>query len=90
MNSVQIEAPEEVLTTSTAEISGLSLHDHGSRKLENGRWLISAYATDEAVSALESLGCRVTILMNNEELRQHQLKVFRQVEGNESFPGGEV
>jgi hypothetical protein len=90
MNSVQIEGSEEILTTSIKSIPGLSLHDHGTRKLEDDRWVISAYATDEAISALESLGCGVTILMNNEELRAHQLKVFRQVEGNEDFPGGEV
>jgi hypothetical protein len=90
MNSVQIEAPEEVLTTSTMPIPGLSLDDHGTRKLENGRWLIPAYATDEAIGALESLGCEVTILMKNEELRQYELRVFRQVEGNEDYPNGEV
>ena len=88
MNSIQIEAPEEIL--STPPIPGLSLHDHGTRKLENGRWLIPAYATDEAISTLESLGCGITILMNNEELRAHELKIFRQIEGNEDFPGGEV
>jgi hypothetical protein len=90
MNSIQIEAPEEVLTNGTTLIPGLSLHDHGTRKLENNRWLVPAYATNEAISTLESLGCVVTILMNNEELKQHQLRVFRQVEGNENYPGGEV
>lgn len=87
MNLVQIDAPETLLTGGDVpRTEGLNLAGHGSSRLENGRWRIAGYATDEAISTLEANGCTVTVILNNEQLRQHEETVFRQVNDNEDIP----
>lgn len=82
MNSVQIEGPRDVLL-GLVNIPGLQIFRHTATQIDADRWVVSAYATDDAIAQVEARGATVNIIMSAEELRQHQERVFRQIGSGE-------
>jgi hypothetical protein len=52
------------------EIDGLQLSIHSARDQGDGLWTISAYATDDAESKVQALGCTIDEVMTSEQVRR--------------------
>ncbi len=70
MNLITAEGTEAEVR-GAREIAGFLAALGSARQIGPDHWSLSGYATDAAVTAIESLGAVVTIHKNNEELDQH-------------------
>ena len=68
MQLVQIEGPTDIMRRLPG-IEGLHVSRHSARLQAEGRWQVSAYATDDAVAAVQRDGCAVRVVMTHEEVQ---------------------
>lgn len=71
---IEIEGPVETLRN-LDDVVGLLLVDSTATELENGRWTITAYATDVAVSEVQARGATVTVEMTSAEFTAYMDQV---------------
>ena len=77
MRLILIEGPKDVML-GLVNISGLEIHRHTSKTLEDDRWAVEAYATPEAVLEVESRGATVTTIMNDQEHSDYLASIITQ------------
>jgi hypothetical protein len=73
----------EALLQGLSQVEGLHLSNHSSRKNPDGTWTVSAYASQEAVSYLNRIGCSVAVAMNDDQV---QIAISRGQNPNATTP----
>jgi hypothetical protein len=67
-----------------AEVEGLSFERTSARRLDDDRWQVSGYATDDAVAALRERGLEIEAVVEPEALDEQQRVLFSQLEADQA------
>ncbi|MDP1848799.1 MAG: hypothetical protein Q8K79_13475 [Solirubrobacteraceae bacterium] len=67
MQLVRIAGPAEPMRR-LGEVAGLDFERTSARRLDDDRWQVSGYASDEALAALRERGLEVEAVVEREEL----------------------
>lgn len=79
MNLIQIEGAPELVYGFT-DIPDIALVLVSTEEIPGGNVRTSAYATDWAITEIETRGAMVTVVMDNDALDEHLAAVFENVE----------
>ena|SRR5579862_4960513 len=75
LNSIDIAGPADALR-GLLLIPGLDLLIHSSQQIDDATYTISAFATDEAITALQARpGVTVTVIADNAVVAAHRVQV---------------
>lgn len=79
MQLVRIAGPTEPMRR-LAEVDGLDFERTSARRLDDERWQVSGYASDEALAALRSRGLEVEPVVETEELGAQRSVLFAKLD----------
>ncbi len=65
-----------------AEVDGLDFERSSARRLDDDRWQVSGYATDEAVAYLQASGLEVEAVVDSDELAEQRNVLFTKLEAD--------
>jgi hypothetical protein len=86
MNSIDITGPADSLQ-GLLLISGLDPLPSGAQQIDATNYLISAFATDDAITALRTrAGVTVTVIQDNAALSAHDEQVQTDIAAAEAGP----
>lgn len=63
-----------------AEVDGLDVERTSARRLDDDRWQVSAYATDEALAALRDRGLDIEPVVESDELSAQRAVLFTRLD----------
>jgi len=84
MRLIEIQGSKEVLL-GLRLVAGLDLERHSATQVDDDLWVVSGYATDQAVLEVEARGAAVTTVMNYQELTAHFAALLTQVQDEEAI-----
>jgi len=67
-----------------AEVGGLNFERTSARRLDDDRWQVSGYATDDAVAALRERGLDVEAIVEAEALDEQRRVLFARLEADQA------
>ena len=62
------------------DIAGLDFERTSARRLDDDRWQVSAYASDEALATLQEQGLEVESVVEREELSEQRSVLFTKLD----------
>lgn len=65
-----------------AEVDGLDFERSSARRLDDDRWQVSGYATDEAVAYLQASGLQVEAVVDTDELAAQRDVLFTKLDAD--------
>lgn len=75
MQLVRIAGPTEPMRR-LGEVAGLDLERTSARRVDEDRWQVSAYASDEALATLRERGLQIESVIEPEELGAQRSLLF--------------
>jgi murein tripeptide amidase MpaA len=85
MQLIRIAGPTEPMRR-LAEVDGLTFGRTSARRLDDDRWHVSGYATDEALATLRERGLDLEAVVEPGELDEQRRVLFTQLEGRAGAP----
>ena len=79
MQLVRIAGPTEPMRR-LGEVSGLDFERTSARRLEDDRWQVSGYASDEALATLRERGLDVEAVVETDELAEQRDVLFTRLD----------
>jgi hypothetical protein len=64
------------------EVAGLDFERTSARRLDDDRWQVSGYASDEALSTLRERGLEVEAVVEREELAEERDVLFTKLDAD--------
>ena len=83
MQLIRIAGPTEPMRR-LAEIEGLDFERTSARRLDDDRWQVSGYATDDALAALRERGLDIDTVVEAEALEQQRQVLFTRLEAEQA------
>lgn|GEM_PF-2927860 len=83
MQLIRIAGPTEPMRR-LAEVGGLNFERTSARRLDDDRWQVSGYATDDAVAALRERGLDVEAIVEAEALDEQRRVLFARLEADQA------
>ena len=78
---VRIVGPTEPMRR-LGEVAGLDFERTSARRLDEDRWQVSGYATDEALTTLRERGLEVQSVVERDELTRERDVLFTKLEAD--------
>ncbi len=75
MQLIRISGPTEPMRR-LGEVDGLDFERTSARRLDEDRWQVSGYASDDALAALDERGLDVELVLAAEELAEQRRTLF--------------
>ena len=82
MNLIRMIGPEDVVA-GLNDIADLIIIDSSGKTLNTGNVQLSGYATDRAITEIESRGAVVEVLMDNAELEDHYDDLYSNIDSGD-------
>ncbi len=79
MQLVRIAGPTEPMRR-LGEVAGLDFERTSARRLDEGRWQVSGYASDEALATLRERGLEVESVVEPDELSEQRGALFAKLD----------
>jgi hypothetical protein len=80
---IRIAGPTEPMRR-LAEIEGLDFERTSARRLDDDRWQVSGYATDDALVALRERGLDIDTVVEAEALEEQRQVLFTRLEAEQA------
>ena len=81
MQLVRIAGPTEPMRR-LGEVAGLDFERTSARRLDDDRWQVSGYASDEALATLRERGLEVESVVEREELARSASVLFQKLDAD--------
>ena len=81
MQLVRIAGPTEPMRR-LGEVAGLDFERTSARRVEENRWQVSGYASDEALATLRERGLEVEAVVEREELAEERDVLFSKLDAD--------
>jgi hypothetical protein len=88
MQLIRIAGPTEPMRR-LAQIDGLDFERSSARRLDDDRWQVSGYATDDALATLRERGLEVESVVDSEELAQQRDVLFTRLQAEQAREAAE-
>jgi hypothetical protein len=82
MNLIRMTGPEAAVA-GLSDIADLVIIESSGQTLETGDVQLSGYATDRAITEIESRGAVVEVIMNNAELTEHYDELYAKIDSDD-------
>ena len=79
MQLVRIAGPTELMRR-LGDVDGLQFERTSARRLDDDRWQVSGYASDEALATLRERGLEVESVVEPAELSEQRSKLFAKLD----------
>jgi len=79
MQLVRIAGPTEPMRR-LGEVAGLNFERTSARRLDDDRWQVSGYASDEALATLRERGLDIESVVETAELSEQRSALFRKLD----------
>lgn len=79
MQLVRIAGPTEPMRR-LGEVAGLDFERTSARRLDDDRWQVSGYASDEALATLRERGLEVESVVEREDLSQERSVLYSKLD----------
>ena len=79
MQLVRIAGPTEPMRR-LGEVAGLDFERTSARRVDEDRWQVSGYASDEALATLRERGLEVESVVEREELSEQRSALFEKLD----------
>jgi hypothetical protein len=76
---VRIAGPTEPMRR-LGDVAGLNVERTSARRIEDDRWQVSGYASDEALATLRERGLDIESVVETEELAQQRSALFSKLD----------
>lgn len=83
MQLIRIAGPTEPMRR-LAEVDGLDFERTSARRLDDDRWQVSGYATDEALATLRARGIDIEAVVEPEDLSEQRRVLFTDLEAKQA------
>lgn len=81
MQLIRIAGPTEPMRR-LAEVDGLDFERASARRLDDDRWQVSGYATDEAIAGLRDRGLQVEAVVDSDDLTEQRDVLFTRLDAD--------
>jgi len=88
MQLIRIVGPTEPMRR-LAQVDGLDFERSSARRVDDERWQVSGYATDEALATLRERGLEVEAVVDSEALAQERAVLFTKLEADQAREAAE-
>jgi hypothetical protein len=83
---IRIVGPKEPMRL-LGEVAGLDFERTSATRLDDDRWRISGYATDEALAELQARGLSIELVVDNAQLEEQRTQLYARLEADADDPG---